>query len=882
MRQNLTVAFSFGKLDRPQSGIEWHSLADHSADVAAVFEALCTCQAIRRSLETTAQRTLDERDIARLSALVFLHDLGKANAGFQAKRWLDTERPRGWLTAGHGPEAVALLDAAIGGSNEALALLLRLPMEAMSGWGSDETMGGLLRASIAHHGRPICNAPDWFNARIHWVAHEGYDPAEQLTRMGAVLRRFVPSAFLDGGSPLPDSPRFAHLFAGLVQLADWLGSDTRFFPYSEQGEDRVETSRNRARDAVGKIGLNAEPFRKQLKASLNFSEVFDAPTPYPAQAAMTDDTLGPVVVLEAETGSGKTEAALWRYFHLFSSGKVDSLYFALPTRVAATQAYRRVRNALARAWPGGAPVAVRALSGYAAVDGEMPHPLPDFKVLWSDDPSDAEAGRRWAGETSKRFLAAPVAVGTVDQALLGTLQVKHAHLRHALAARSLLVVDEVHASDAYMGVLIERLINAQAALGGHTLLLSATLGAAARARYLAAGEHKTSYVPNLTQASVLPYPAISDAAGLRPTSGAQREKCVAWRCEDAIDDARRVAAIALDAAGQGARVLVIRNTVPAAVDTLAALEAAAPDPSWLFRVANTVTLHHSRFSREDRPMLDTEVEAQLGKGRPSGPLIVVGTQTLEQSLDLDADFLITDLCPMDVLLQRVGRLHRHVRPIEARPAAFRKARVLVLTPEGGDLSPCLARPRHGLGRFRDGGGVYADVRVLEATRRLIITEEQVHIPGDNRRLVEAATHPEALRPFDALAESWATHGQQIDGDTGARRTSAKLGLLPLDTAFAEICFPDEVKLATRLGAADRIVNFDPPQSGPFGKAVRELPIRYHLLPHGLPPDAQPEGVAPEPGGFRFRLGGTHYRYSRLGLKKLPPTAALEDAWTAPA
>lgn len=825
---------------------------------------------------------LDERDIARLSAIVFLHDLGKANAGFQAKRWLDGERPRDWLKAGHGAEAIALVDAAIGDSNEALALLLRLPMEAMSGWGSDETMGGLLRASIAHHGRPICDAPDWFNARIHWTTHEGYDPAEQLTCLGAALRRFVPGAFIVGGLPLPDSPRFAHYFAGLVQLADWLGSDTRFFPYSEQDEDRLATSRDRARIAVANVGLNTEPFRRQLEGALNFGELFDTPRPYRAQAAMADDTLGPVVVLEAETGSGKTEAALWRYFDLFARGRVDSLYFALPTRVAATQVYRRVCEALARAWPERTPIAVRALPGYAAVDGETACPLPDFKVLWSDDPSDAEAGRRWAGETSKRFLAAPVAVGTVDQALLGTLQVKHAHLRHALLGRSLLVIDEVHASDAYMGVLIEQLINAQTALGGHTLLLSATLGVAARTRYLAAGRRKALYVPSLAQASILPYPAISDAAGLRATSGAQREKCVGWRCADTIADPHRIAAVALEAAADGARVLVIRNTVPDAIATLAALEAAAPDTSWLFRVEGSVTLHHSRFSREDRPMLDAVVEAQLGKGRPSGPLIVVGTQTLEQSLDLDADFLVTDLCPMDVLLQRIGRLHRHVRPLEARPAVFREPRALVLTPEGGDLSPCLARPRHGLGRFRNGGGVYADVRVLEATRRLIAAEAQIRIPADNRRLVEAATHPEALRPFEALGEAWATHGQQIDGDTGARRTSAKLGLLPLDTAFAELSFPDEVKLATRLGAADRVVNFDPPEPGPFGKTVRELPIRYHLLPHGLPPDAQPERLTPGPGGFCFRLGDAHYRYSRLGLEKLPPTVALEDAWIAPA
>jgi len=228
-----------------------------------------------------------------------------------------------------------------------------------------------------------------------------------------------------------------------------------------------------------------------------------------------------------------------------------------------------------------------------------------------------------------------------------------------------------------------------------------------------------------------------------------------------------------------------------------------------------------------------------------------------------------------VLLQRIGRLHRHARSAKERPAAYGEAQVCVLTPSNGDLAPNLTRPRNGLGRFRDGGGVYADMRVLEATRRLIEAGPQICIPADNRRLVESATHPEALLAIEALGEAWATHAQQVEGDTGARCTSAKLGLLPLDTAFADLTFPDDVKLATRLGAADRVVEFEPPLAGPFGKAVRELPIRHHLLPQELALDTPPSDICTEPGGFRFRLGNARYRYSRLGLEKLPQTDLLE-------
>jgi CRISPR-associated endonuclease/helicase Cas3 len=184
---------------------------------------------------------------------------------------------------------------------------------------------------------------------------------------------------------------------------------------------------------------------------------------------------------------------------------VDSLYFALPTRVAASQLYKRVQDTLDRLWPENPPLALRALPGYVAADGQEARALPDFKVLWADNPDDQAAPQRWAGENAKRFLAAPVAVGTIDQALLGALQVAHAHLRHATLARSLLVVDEVHASDAYMTVLLEQLLKAHLNCGGHAVLLSATLGSSARSRYLRlTPQGRTSFCPLVRCPSTLP------------------------------------------------------------------------------------------------------------------------------------------------------------------------------------------------------------------------------------------------------------------------------------------------------------------------------------------------------------------------------------------
>lgn len=863
------TAEPFGKLERDEFGqvARIHPLVDHMIDVAVCFLALCRCRSIRRALETSASRRLNEQDLARLAVLVFLHDIGKANSGFQAKRWKrEQDIPADWpvhIHAGHGSEVFGLFDEP--SANDAISLV----MKQICTWG--EAAESLLIASISHHGRPIKETPVR-GAPIWQSTSEKYSPAVVLSEIAARALEFFPEAFTPGGQDLPDAPSFGHFFAGLVQLVDWLGSDTRFFPFSAPDEDRAEKAPEMATRAIAAVGLDTENWRDALIANpRSFASIFDVPAPRPIQEAMRDETLGPLVILESETGSGKTEAALWRYLHLFRSGLVDGLYFALPTRVAASQIYKRVTETLERVWPEDAPLAVRALPGYVAADGHAARPLPDFKVQWADNPDDQKAPHRWAAESAKRFLAAPVAVGTIDQALLGALQVRHAHLRYATLARSLLIVDEVHASDAYMTVLLGRLLRAHLGNGGHALLLSATLGSSARGRYLALAP-TTGQEParemSFDAACAAPYPAISDHGAIRKTAPTGHSKNVAWTLHDIIDSPERIAQAAISAATQGAKVLIIRNTVPAAVATLAALEHSVPDRSWIFSLNGIPTLHHSRFSRQDRPALDAAIEDQLGKIRPSGPLVVVGTQTLEQSLDIDADLLITDLCPMDVLLQRIGRLHRHARPLDDRPEPYRTAHAWVLTPTAHDLTPMLTRSQHGLGRFHNGGGIYDDLRIIEATRALIADRQQVSIPDDNRYLVEAATHPDRLRALEAqCGEAWTRVGQQIEGDTSAERAVGHLHALDVERPFGETPFPTDVRLATRLGAQDRIVHFQLEKS-PFGLPFGELPIRHHLLPRDLSPDAEPTDIAVAENRVTFRLGQAQFCYSRLGLERL--------------
>jgi CRISPR-associated endonuclease/helicase Cas3 len=876
MSRASTVVIAWGKLDRQAGELP---LCDHMIDVAACFRALTECASIRRALEETAGRVLQTTDLWRLAALAFLHDIGKANAGFQSKRWnaLFLPAPDGWPTAaGHTAEALHIF--------EKEQLINQLPVDEMASWGS--ACLSLWRASISHHGRPV-EASSLIDPKTIWspVNSEGqvvYDPQATLREIGQRLKGWFAPAF-EAGPPLPESPEFAHLFAGLVQFADWLGSDTRFFPYTVPDEDRNLWVWHKAQEAVQTIGLDTALWRSALPDALDFSAIFKVPEPRPIQAKMADPDLGPLLILESETGSGKTEAALWRFAHLYQAGKVDGLYFALPTRVAATQLYERTRKFATNMWQGAEldpPLVVRALAGYESADGQSVQKLPNFEVLWADNPDDQKAHTRWAAESSKRFLAAPLAVGTIDQALLGALQVRHAHMRHSLLSRSLLVVDEVHASDAYMATLLAHLLKAHLKAGGHALLLSATLGSSARHRYQKLISPKVP-MPTLSQAIDLPYPALTDGAAIDGLPDSGRSKRVFWQVKDYIDSPDATAALAIDAAKQGAKVLVIRNTVPTALATFRAIESMAQQNGLqdaLFNLNGIATVHHSRYSREDRPKLDEAVEQQIGKHRtkPLKACIVVGTQTLEQSLDIDADLLITDLCPMDVLLQRVGRLHRHDRAPEERPENYRQAQAVVLVPAGHSLEGCLKKSRHGLGRFHNGGGIYMDLRILEATQRLISGADSHLIPQDNRGLVERATHPEVLAELEKeLGVDWATHGQNVDGELQAKKGVAAIHRLPFDKHFEDVAgntlvFLDgEQKVTSRLGATDYLLTFDPPQPGPFGHAIQRLPMRHHMWPKGVLPDTQPKVQAAETdGSFTFTLGTTAYCYSRIGLERI--------------
>ena len=933
-----------------------HPLAHHCMDVAAVFARMLQLPTVRQRLETAADAPLTDRMCERLCALAFLHDIGKLHPGFQAKGWPEGlwHRP----LCGHLEEGWAFLYAACESPDHPFHDTMR----QIGRWGS--AVEPLIAAMFAHHGRPV--VPPSGITGTDWPHLPHYDWRAEACRMGEALHAWFPAAFASGAEPLPDHPRFHHAVTGFAALADWVGSDRRFFdfvaPFDPAYPEKEQVHDTAAR-ALAAIGF--DPRAPERRTTPDFPELTGFSAPNPAQAVVgAVDPQAPLVILEAETGSGKTEAALWRFTQLFAAGRVSGLYFAVPTRAAARQLHGRVDAALRRVFGPGAPEAasravdgereavrlgmdtfeaVLAIPGMIRAGDHEGRRLPDWNVLWEDRSGPVPA--RWAAEHSTRFLAAPVAVGTVDQVMLAGLMVKHAHLRGSALSRSLLVVDEVHASDAYMTEILARLLDSHLASGGYAMLMSATLGSRARVRWIgetAADRSATRRPepPPFDAASATPYPAVwvRGESGPRRVAGVKRSKAVRIRSVPTMDP-RETAALAISAAEQGARVLVVRNTVDFAVDTWRAVLNAGRG-SLLLQVEGFPALHHGRFAAEDRALLDAAVEAALSplrdQPRPApaalhqqaafgadssprsdpaavlagaedsardhaqgsaprhhprigarrervscaegeaplrreggGGCIVIGTQTLEQSLDIDADLLITDLCPMDVLLQRIGRLHRHALP---RPRGHEDARAFVLLPAGGLDRLTAPTFENGLGGWvgedRGLNGIYRDLAGLELTRRLIVQHPEWRIPQMNRALVEGATHPERIAALvEEKGEDWSRYEQKHGGTEAARAMIADLVTLDR-TRCLEIRFPQsDERIMTRLGEDGALLKLDPPPVGPFGRLVSRiaLPARWS---YGIKEtDAGEVAVEHDGDDLLLSAAGRSFRYSRSGLTR---------------
>ena len=567
---------------------------------------------------------------------------------------------------------------------------------------------------------------------------------------------------------------------------------------------------------------------------------------------------GSCVLLESDTGTGKTEAALIHFMHLLDNGQVDGCFFALPTRTSAAQLHKRVSKAVNAIFGDGNVPVTMAVPGYLD---------PHAKEAIIKDGGRRSEGSNWFAENSKRYLASRIAVGTVDQLLMSVLESKHSTLRFASSARHLLVVDEVHASDAYMTHLLGDVVERHTARGGHTFLMSATLGSAAAESYFQKAGKAPAPHPTLRDATALPYPCVRHVMNghlsttALPSSGYRKQITVTTR--KVIHDADAVAQIAAGHVRRGAKVIVIRNTVRDCIAVQRKLEQIL-EPSEILRTKTGYNVpHHGRYAREDRFAIDEAIEGAFGKGSPSKGIVAVGTQTIEQSLDIDADILITDICPIDVLLQRLGRLHRH--PGRGRPEGY-ETPVAVILESAAPLEEFAKKAAHGIGRDR----AYQHIGHVLLTLREIRNRGVFVIPEDNRYLVEACTHDEFLLDLVNSHPVIATHdglaaGADLGMRSAAQQVVRKHGWLYGDKLNVSM------NAGSRIGDPGLRVEMVCRPKSALGFDLSGLTIPSWMLDKDISyeevVDIGKDSMRHTDHAIQFNVGSTVFSYGRYGLEK---------------
>jgi CRISPR-associated endonuclease/helicase Cas3 len=757
------------------------SLVGHSLDVAYAAHNVLTAGVTHARLSTLAGFPLTDVHFDRLSVLVGLHDFGKATQGFQVRIGALAGADGGHLAEAHAGLRHSKISAA-------LAKAMRGPI--ISGW--CDNPASMFDALIGHHGQPVPQ-PDILRcaatASATWArAPSGYDPIAEVQVLTDTLFGAFPKC-VGTARAFPDDTRFEHAVAGLTMGADWLGSSLAPVGPDDRAADVAST-------------LASLPWAGWHSGAMH-GAMLGGHTARAAQVAALALPLEQMAIIEAPTGSGKTEASLIWASRLVDAGLVDGLYFAVPTRSAATELHARVSALMTAAHPYLRGRIVRAIPG-------------------SIDTDDGTL-TTWAVGSSRKTQSAPVAIGSIDQALLSQVKNRHAWMRSLWLARHLLIIDEVHASDTYTGELMLKLVEEHTRAGGYVLAMSATLGEALRAKL------DNRAVAPFAQAVAREYPLVTSGPYRMPVAAPGRSVRIR------MEGYNTAIARAVRAAQDDKAVLWIRSTVTNAID----------DWEQFTQQGVPAILHHSRYADEDRAWLDAQVLGVIGLGGRRRGVVIVGTQTLEQSLDIDADLLVTDACPADVLLQRLGRLYRH------RPG----------TPLASLIHPEPWGSYVGATRFQAlqrWHFVYSPLMV-RTTVEWVAARGLIRVPEDVRELVETATHPAHLA---ARAQDFGPEWAAIEASMGAAamqaRQEAVAGLIDRGAHYRNNPVGDRVP--TRLGDGSVEVPVRGLVSPLTGRPLTSVPIRAKWIsnvPQGT------EGVVRRPGVID--VGGVLFSYDERGL-----------------
>lgn len=626
----------WAKSDRGKDAGRWHPLMCHLLDVAAsCLEILELEPPSSIALLSSDFGVPSDQAVAITAALVGLHDIGKANPEFQIKSEACAERVRqagfrlyGPERAAHGIVSEAILVPLLQ-TRDFSAKSARLVADAVGAHHGFRSQRQVRRAAFNHQGDLSAL---WLNSQ-----RELFDLVWQT--LGA------PSTL-----PLKDfsAAAFQRLM-GLTCVADWIGSSLDFADFPGDPKTYLEGARQRARVRLQQVGWSQ---RRPLTAKNRFEEIFPfAPRPLQAAVAtLVAEVREPVLLLvEAPMGEGKTEASFFAHVALQQQLEHRGAYVGLPSQATGNAMFERLRAFLSNL-ERAQPPDLQLLHG-AAILSDSYQELQNYSANTDADQVEAVTARSYFTHL-KRALLSEYGAGTIDQALLSVLPVKHYFVRLWGLGNRTVILDEVHAYDTYTGELLAELVAWLKALGSSVILMSATLPAHTRQKMLEAFGAAPGEAP-------VAYPRVTRVhAGAVTSLTFETRPLARFRVKGAPVAINALASTVLSAAQNEGCIACIMNTVDRAQKLYRALQAA--DPSL------NLQLFHARFPIQDKLEIEERVLDLYGKGdtesrNPQRPQrsVLVATQVVEQSLDLDFDLMFTDLAPVDLVLQRAGRLHRH-------------------------------------------------------------------------------------------------------------------------------------------------------------------------------------------------------------------------------
>ena len=705
------------------------SVRDHCQNVGCVAEALLAAMPGRL-------KALLPEGAATLAAS---HDVGKISTGFLRKC-------EGWLV--QNSLATLALQEFWQGAESDHSVVSQFSLQDALRLSKAELWAV---AVGAHHGRIHGRRVSRINQTPSQAASE---QAARQQLLEELLQIFGP---LPTRKPL-DNLSDLWLLAGLISVADWIGSNERFF--SPASGLPLWQARQRAVESLTSINWSGGVLLREK----SFETMFALPQgANGVQSAMKRAASQPgLFILEGPMGCGKTEAALLAAHDLITGGHNQGIYFGLPTQVTSNRIHQRVGRFLSNTLADPANFRLAHAASWLDEDHaiELRPAAPDAESV-----ARASETRSWFA-SARHALLARYGVGTIDQALQGVVAVRHFFVRRFGLAGKVVILDEVHSYDVYTGALITQLVHELLALRCSVIILSATLTQARRQELLAAaGAAQLEETPGGAADAPDAYPLITVAVAGQPL----RSIPLPWPDQKRI--ALRVAALTepeiiaecLARAEAGQHVLYLRNTVVEAQAAYRAFASAAR--------AETVRLGllHSRFPFFRREELEEEWLQRLGKERSEAALgsVLVATQVVEQSVDIDLDFIVSDLAPTDMLLQRMGRLWRHPRAHRraARPEFW--INVPVFKPDSASAALKSA--------FGKSGRVYAPY-VLLRTAEVFAGREAIILPRQIREVLEATY---ADRAENAEPAGWREFRKKLEDEKEQLANEAKAAMLVL-------------------------------------------------------------------------------------------------------